>query len=77
MAELWFDDPAAFQAALASPAGRAAMADLARFVDVDRTAMTLVSEVVAWPDPSAADEPASRAPRRRQADEAPPGPATA
>jgi uncharacterized protein (TIGR02118 family) len=75
VAELWFDSPAAFQAALTAPEGRAALADLAHFVDLDKTGMTVVSEVVSWGDPALAADPAAGLPaeeRRRQADRSDP-----
>lgn len=54
VAELYFDSPEAFHAALATPEGQAALADLGNFVGRERTRMTVVSEVVTWQDPSAA-----------------------
>jgi len=48
VAEFYFDDPDSFQAALASPEGEAALADLANFVDVERTGMTIVAEALTW-----------------------------
>jgi uncharacterized protein (TIGR02118 family) len=66
VAELRFDDPGAFQAALASPEGRAALADLANFVDLDKTGMTVVAEVLTWEDPAGTDE-SPPGERRRQA----------
>lgn len=54
VAELYFDSPAAFQAALAAPEGQAALADLANFVALDKTGMTVVSEVVTWQDEAVA-----------------------
>ena len=48
IAELYFDSPASFQAALSSPRGEAALADLANFVDIERTGMTVVSEALTW-----------------------------
>lgn len=48
IAELYFDSPASFQAALSSPEGEAALADLANFVDIERTGMTVVSEALVW-----------------------------
>ena len=54
IAELYFDSPASFQAALSSPQGEAALADLANFVDIERTGMTVVSEALTW-SPVAAD----------------------
>ena len=48
IAELYFDNPASFQAALSSPQGEAALADLANFVDIERTGMTVVSEALIW-----------------------------
>jgi uncharacterized protein (TIGR02118 family) len=48
VAELYFDSPDAFQAAFASPAGTSALADLANFADVERTAITIVAEPRAW-----------------------------
>lgn len=54
IAELYFDSPEAFHDALATPEGQAALADLGNFVDLERTGMTVVSEVVTWQDPSAA-----------------------
>lgn len=48
IAELYFDSPEAFQAAVASPPGQEALADLANFVDVDCSGITVVAEVVEW-----------------------------
>lgn len=36
IAELWFDSPEAFQAAIASPEGQAVRADLPNFLDQDK-----------------------------------------
>lgn len=54
VAELYFEDQDAFQAALASPEGQAALADLANFVDLDKTGMTVVSEIVSWEESAVA-----------------------
>jgi uncharacterized protein (TIGR02118 family) len=54
IAVLYFDNPASFQAALCSPQGEAVLADLANFVDIERTGMTVVSEALTW-SVSAAD----------------------
>ncbi len=48
VAEFYFESPAAFHAALASPEGQAALADLANFVDLDQTGMTVVAEPWTW-----------------------------
>ncbi len=54
VAEFYFDSPAAFHAALASPEGQAALADLSNFVDLDQTGMTVVAEAVTWRAPDTA-----------------------
>lgn len=46
VAELYFDRSDDFLAAIASPEGKAALADLSNFVDLERTGMTIVSEAV-------------------------------
>ncbi len=45
VAEMWFDSAEAFQAALASPEGRAGMADLPNFCDMARVQIFSVEEV--------------------------------
>jgi uncharacterized protein (TIGR02118 family) len=45
VAELYFDSPEALQAAVASPEGQAALADLGNFVDGEKTGMAVVDEV--------------------------------
>ena len=52
VAERWFDDPA-FRTALTVVEDPA---DLASFVDLDKTGMTVVSEVLTWRDPPVAPE---------------------
>ena len=44
VAELWFDGPEAFQAAIATPEGGAALADQANYVDLERTHVLFVDE---------------------------------
>jgi uncharacterized protein (TIGR02118 family) len=44
MAELWFDDMAALEAAKRSPEWRASTADEANFIDETRTALFLTQE---------------------------------
>jgi uncharacterized protein (TIGR02118 family) len=44
MAELWFDDMAALEAARRSPEWRASTADEANFIDASRTALFLTEE---------------------------------
>ena len=44
MAELWFDDLAALEAARRSPEWRASSADEAHFIDATRTALFLTEE---------------------------------
>ncbi|HEX8693789.1 MAG TPA: EthD family reductase [Longimicrobium sp.] len=44
VAELWFDGPEAFQAAVATPEGSAALADQANYLDMERTHMLFVEE---------------------------------
>jgi uncharacterized protein (TIGR02118 family) len=44
MAELWFDDPAALEAARHSPEWRASTLDEANFIDATRTAIFLTEE---------------------------------
>jgi uncharacterized protein (TIGR02118 family) len=44
MAELWFDDLAALQAARQSPEWQASSKDEARFIDATRTALFLTEE---------------------------------
>ena len=46
VAELWFDSPDAFQAALGSPEGGAALADQANYLDLGRTHALVVDEHV-------------------------------
>jgi uncharacterized protein (TIGR02118 family) len=43
--ELWFDDRAALERALASPEAQAAIADSANFLDVERIQTFIVDEV--------------------------------
>lgn len=43
-AELYFDSPWAMRAGLATPAGQAALGDLANFADPDKTGMIVVDE---------------------------------
>ena len=45
VAELYFDSPEALQAALATPEGQAALADLGNFVDAQQTGLAVVEEV--------------------------------
>ncbi len=45
IAELRFDSPEAFQAALGSPEGQAALEDLGNFCDAGRTQVVIVDEV--------------------------------
>jgi len=45
IAELWFDTPEALHAALASPEGQAARADLPNFLDQDKTQFLIAEEV--------------------------------
>ena len=45
VAELSFDSPEALQAALATPEGQAALADLGNFVDGEMTGLAVVEEV--------------------------------
>jgi uncharacterized protein (TIGR02118 family) len=45
IAELWFDDRAAMEAAWNSPAGAAASEDLARFADLERTTWSVAEAV--------------------------------
>ncbi len=44
IAELWFDSPGEFQAALASFEGQATLADIPNFLDGDRVRVMLVEE---------------------------------
>ena len=44
-AELWFDSAEAFEQGLASPEGQAAIADSAKFIDVDRMQNFGVDEI--------------------------------
>ena len=44
VAELWFDSPEAFQAALGSPEGAAAIGDQPNYLDMDRTHVLFVEE---------------------------------
>ena len=46
VAELWFDSPDAFQAAIGSPEGGAALADQANYLDLGRTHALVVDEHV-------------------------------
>jgi len=46
IAELRFDSPEAFQAALGSSEGQAALADVENFCDAGRTQVVLVDEVI-------------------------------
>ena len=46
VAELWFDDRAAMEAAWDSPEGAAATADLDSFADLERTTWSVVEETV-------------------------------
>ena len=57
VAELYFDAADDFLAAIASPEGKAALADLSNFVDLEQTGMTVVSEALTVVPP-AADRPA-------------------
>jgi uncharacterized protein (TIGR02118 family) len=45
VAELWFDSAEALQAALASPAGAAALADVPNFMDMSKSGLVVVDEV--------------------------------
>ena len=45
VAELWFDSPEAFQAAMATPEGQATVADLSKFCDMARSKAVLADEV--------------------------------
>jgi uncharacterized protein (TIGR02118 family) len=45
IAELWFDSPEAFHAAIASPEGQAARADFPNFLDQDWTQVLIAEEV--------------------------------
>jgi len=45
IAELWFDSPEAFHAAIASPEGQAARADFPNFLDLDKVRVMIVEEV--------------------------------
>jgi uncharacterized protein (TIGR02118 family) len=42
---LWFDSVEAFQAAIASPEGQAARADLSNFLDLEKTQFLMAEEV--------------------------------
>lgn len=44
VAELWFDDESAFQKALGSPEGGAALADQPNYVDMGKTHFLIVDE---------------------------------
>jgi len=46
VAELWFDSVEAFQTAVASPEGAAALADQANYLDLERTYAVLGDETV-------------------------------
>lgn len=46
VAELWFDSPEAFQSALGSPEGVAALADQPNYLDMERTHALIVEETV-------------------------------
>jgi hypothetical protein len=46
VAELWFEDREAFEAAKRSPAWAAAIADNERFIDVDRLSSAVVEQFV-------------------------------
>ena len=46
VAELWFASPEAFQAALGTPEGMAAMADQANYLDMARSHPLIVEETV-------------------------------
>ncbi len=48
IAELWFESMESFQAAIASSAGQAALADQANYLDVDRTHLLFVEENVVF-----------------------------
>lgn len=48
IAEFYFDNPEAFHAALVSPEGETALADLSYFVDLERTGMTVVAAPLEW-----------------------------
>jgi uncharacterized protein (TIGR02118 family) len=45
IAELWFDSPEAFPAAIASPEGQAARADFPNFLDLDKIQILIAEEV--------------------------------
>ena len=45
VAELWFDSPDAFQAALGSPEAAAALGDQPNYLDMSRTHMLFVEEI--------------------------------
>jgi uncharacterized protein (TIGR02118 family) len=45
IAEMWFESADAFQAALASPEGQAAMADLPNFCDLPKVQIFSVEEI--------------------------------
>ncbi|REJ86094.1 MAG: EthD family reductase [Acidobacteria bacterium] len=45
LVELWFESAEAFQSAMASDAGQAAVADQANFLDTGQTVMLVVDEV--------------------------------
>src|SRR5690349_8755707 len=47
IAETWFDSPEALQAAVATPAGQAALADRPNFLDTSRLQVFLIEETVA------------------------------
>lgn len=46
LAELWFDDVAAWEAAMASPAGWETSADVAEFAQPDRMLFVVAEEIV-------------------------------
>ena len=45
VAELWFDSPEAFQAALASPEGEEMLADVPNFLDPEKVRAVVIEEV--------------------------------
>jgi uncharacterized protein (TIGR02118 family) len=49
LAELWFDDVAAWEAALASPAGRETSADVAEFAQPDKMLLVVAEEIAIVP----------------------------
>ena len=46
VAELWFEDLEAFQSAVATPEGGAALADQPNYLDMDRTHMLIMEGIV-------------------------------